>query len=923
MKLSLASLGFAVLFVPLVAAQERSTGAARRALQQRLPGARLQAPPPGRSATVVYGDALAEGGSPLESATALVERTRAAFGIDEQALELALDADGRSIRDVGWDPASGAARFHLLRFEQVQDGVPVFRAGVGVLVRAEPGFPVVLSSFDLKDVSGVDTSAARVPGARVPSAAMRAAVARILDEQLLERGVPQRARPTAIETSAVERVVFAGLGDALVTPTLALQFVATRGSVRGDAQRFQRHRVVAALATGEILHVEDLVQQLDVVGSVSGFATQGLNALECDPEVLVPLPYAEATVVGGNTVFADANGEFVIPHGGASAVTVRSRLRGQWFEVFDDTAAGATPELTSSVTPPGPVDFVHNSGGGQFSTAGVNAYREANFVRDYVLGHAPTFPTIATQTFFNLVVNEDNAFGITSCNAVYTGTDLVFWRNSGGCNNTAFTDVVYHEYGHHLVAVTGNGQDQFGEGSGDVMGVLIQDEPILGQGFATCGVGIRNANNSRQYPCNGGSHDCGQLISGAVWSLRNELVATEPVAYRDLGASLFLGMLMVRGTMVPGDATIDPLVTLIYLTLDDDDADIGNGTPHYAEIAAAFGSHNLDAPPLSLLDFTYPSGRPEVLDPRGTLATLAVTAVNATPVPQTGTLYLDQGAGVEVFPLAELAPDLYQLAFPPLAHACGSTVTYYVSAEASTGETLFDPPGAPEVRFQAVVASSTTLVFEDDFEANLGWTAAGSATAGQWQRGIPVGGGDRGDPPSDADGSGRCYLTGNADGDSDVDGGFARLLSPILDASGPGAQLVAYWRWYSNNTGTATDDTFVVEISNNGGTSWVPLETIGVLDPEASGGWYEKVFRIADHITPTATMRLRFSASDLGTGSIVEAGVDHVRILSATCDPRRVLPAAAPDPLPVISDPGAGGGTRAPVPVEPTLSEPR
>ncbi|HEX6883018.1 MAG TPA: hypothetical protein VF530_06530 [Planctomycetota bacterium] len=900
MKLLVASLWLGVLLAPTATAQERSTGSARRALLQRLPGARLQEPPPGRSATVLYGDTLAQGGSALESATALLERTRAALGIDEGALALATSADGLSIRDVGLDRASGAPRFHLLRFDQVQDGLPVFRAGVGVLVRAEPGYPVVLSSFDLKDVAGVDTSAARVPGALAPTPGMHAAVGRLLDQQLLARGIPQRARPEALEISAAELVVYAGLGEAVVPPTLALKFVATRGSVLADAARFQRHLVVAALATGEVLLAEDQVQQIDVVGTVSGRATQGLNALECDPEAVVPLPYAEATVVGGNTVFADANGQFVIPHGGSTSVTVRSRLRGQWFEVFDDTALGATPELTTVVTPPGPANFVHNPApGAQFSNAGVNAYLEANFVRDYVLSYAPAFPTIGTQTFFNLVVNEDSAFGITSCNAVYTGTDLVFWRNSGGCNNTAFTDVVYHEYGHHLIAVTGNGQGQLGEGSGDVMGVLIQDEPVLGQGFSTCGVGIRNANNNHQYPCNGGSHDCGQLISGAVWSLRNELVVTEPVDYRDIGADLFINMLIVRGGMLPGDGTIDPLITVIYLTLDDDDADIGNGTPHYPEIAAGFGDHNLDAPPLDLLDFAYPSGRPEVLDPRGTLSALAVSAVNATPVPQTGTLYLDRGAGVEVFPLAEVAPDLYQLAFPPLSVACGSTVTYYVGAEASTGQMVLDPPGAPDVRYQAIVASATTLIFEDDFEASLGWTVNGTATAGQWQRGIPVGGGDRGDPPTDADGSSRCYLTGNTDGDSDVDGGVTRLLSPVLDASGPGSPLVAYWRWYSNNTGTATDDTFVVEISNNGGSTWSPLETVAVNSPEASGGWYEKVFRIADHIAPTSTMRLRFTASDLGTGSIVEAGIDHVRILKATCDPRRVLPSAPPPPVPV------------------------
>ena len=47
--------------------------------------------------------------------------------------------------------------------------------------------------------------------------------------------------------------------------------------------------------------------------------------------------------------------------------------------------------------------------------------------------------------------------------------------------------------------------------------------------------------------------------------------------------------------------------------LDDDDADLSNGTPHYNEIAAAFGAHGLPAPALTLFD---PMARTE-------LATLA------------------------------------------------------------------------------------------------------------------------------------------------------------------------------------------------------------------------------------------------------------------------------------------------------------
>jgi hypothetical protein len=46
---------------------------------------------------------------------------------------------------------------------------------------------------------------------------------------------------------------------------------------------------------------------------------------------------------------------------------------------------------------------------------------------------------------------------------------------------------------------------------------------------------------------------------------------------------------------------INPGLTIDVLTLDDNDADITNGTPNYDEIDQAFTAHNLPAPPLALV----------------------------------------------------------------------------------------------------------------------------------------------------------------------------------------------------------------------------------------------------------------------------------------------------------------------------------
>ena len=63
----------------------------------------------------------------------------------------------------------------------------------------------------------------------------------------------------------------------------------------------------------------------------------------------------------------------------------------------------------------------------------------------------------------------------------------------------------------------------------------------------------------------------------------------------------------------------------------------------------------------------------------------------------------------------------------------------------------------------------------------------------------------------------------------------------------------------------------------NGG-AWVTVETVGPTGPEASGGWFRHTFRVASIVTPTANVRLRFVAADLGAGSVVEAAIDDLEV---------------------------------------------
>ncbi len=165
-------------------------------------------------------------------------------------------------------------------------------------------------------------------------------------------------------------------------------------------------------------------------------------------------------------------------------------------------------------------------------------------------------------------------------------------------------------------------------------------------------------------------------------------------------------------------------------------------------------------------------------------------------------------------------------------------------------------------------------IFTDDFETDKGWTVDDSYGLydGSWERGIPVDD-DRGDPPEDSDGSGNCYVTEN-EREKDIDGGTTWLVSPIFDLSDYQTVNCTFDVWYTNNHGSsANNDYFYVEVSDDDGGSWTTALTIGP-DTPTPEQWYSYTIVLDDYITLTDNVKIRFEASDLGYGSVVEAGVD-------------------------------------------------
>jgi hypothetical protein len=230
-------------------------------------------------------------------------------------------------------------------------------------------------------------------------------------------------------------------------------------------------------------------------------------------------------------------------------------------------------------------------------------------------------------------------------------------------------------------------------------------------------------------------------------------------------------------------------------------------------------------------------------------------------------------------PMTESRSSVYTGYLPSLT--CEGRLQYYITAEEYTLGTYYLPGVNSQVN--ACVSTGKEIILVDDFGTDKGWQVTSDAARGDWERSGVSSSSFGGAPGSDHDGNRYCYLTDDGYG-QDVDAGSTTLTSPSLDASA-GPALLHYARWYSNHTGSAPfSDVMTVQISNNNGSTWTLVETVGPED-QASGGWYSKKFWIDDLISSTDQIRVRFVASDNGDDSQIEAGIDDFSMTRFTFAP--------------------------------------
>ncbi|MEQ8850170.1 MAG: trypsin-like serine protease [Phycisphaerales bacterium] len=289
------------------------------------------------------------------------------------------------------------------------------------------------------------------------------------------------------------------------------------------------------------------------------------------------------------------------------------------------------------------------------------------------------------------------------------------------------------------------------------------------------------------------------------------------------------------------------------------------------------------------LEILFPDGLPDLVSSAGgdTLRVDIVPSPVDPIVPGSGTFHVDAGSGFQQLALAPDSATSFTATFPAPT-ACPTTVEYFVSFDLQSGATVTAPSSGV---FSVLAADQVDFDDLYDFETPVGFSAGApgdNATTGIWVRVNPIGTGAQ--PEDDNTPTGViAWVTGQGSpggglGENDVDGGTTSLVSNQIDLTGTESATISYARWYSNNTGAAPNaDVFEVFVSDDDGASYVLVETVGPGGAGTSGGWIETGFNVGDFVDLTSTVRVKFVASDLGDGSVVEAGIDDVRVLGVSC----------------------------------------
>jgi extracellular elastinolytic metalloproteinase len=202
-----------------------------------------------------------------------------------------------------------------------------------------------------------------------------------------------------------------------------------------------------------------------------------------------------------------------------------------------------------------------------------------------------------------------------------------------------------------------------------------------------------------------------------------------------------------------------------------------------------------------------------------------------------------------------------------------------VSAQGNNGTTHIAATDIP----QDCNGGGATTIFFDNFETNQGWTTnpngTDTATTGQWARANPEtttssGTKQLGTTVSGVNDLVTGPLAGSSAGVNDIDGGLTSIMSPAITLQGGTSFTLTFSYYLAHGTNSSTADFFRVRVVAGSAVTTVFQELGGTEDDDAV--WATGTVNLSQFAGQT--IRILIEAADASGASLVEAGVDDVRI---------------------------------------------
>ncbi|MGJ6966275.1 S8 family peptidase [Streptosporangium sp. G11] len=178
-----------------------------------------------------------------------------------------------------------------------------------------------------------------------------------------------------------------------------------------------------------------------------------------------------------------------------------------------------------------------------------------------------------------------------------------------------------------------------------------------------------------------------------------------------------------------------------------------------------------------------------------------------------------------------------------------------------------------------------TVVYSDDFEAERGWAVnpggTDTATTGRLERGDPGQTSSSGvttqpgTTPSGTYGLVSGAAAGSSAGEGDIDGGVTSAQSPAITLPASGTLTLSF-SWYLGHLNNASSADYV-RVRVVGTTTTTVLNQTGAASNRAAA-WATATANISGHAGQV--VRVVVDAADASGASLVEAGVDDVKITS-------------------------------------------